>query len=195
MNQLPDKVPFESYVTVGDALRGDPLLIQALAVVESAERPDAIRFESHQWRKYRFASREAKKFDRKRNHKDWSRRWTQFQAMDEVAKDDSFLNRRADRAAIYSHSFGFPQIMGFNHRHCGFEDHREWYSAMLTVQGQVECLIGFIEDNKILHNAFMNRSFDDIGFHYNGPRYRRYKYHVKLARAYTSLQRAKVHYA
>ncbi|MEL7112111.1 MAG: N-acetylmuramidase domain-containing protein [Pseudomonadota bacterium] len=193
MSQLPDRVPFDAYVTIGDALRADPFMFQGLSVVESAERPDAIRFENHWWRKTRFASREAKRFDRKRNHRDWEKRWAQFEEMDRIAHDDSFLNARADKAAIYSHSFGFCQIMGFNHRHCGFEDHREWLAAMKTMDGQVQCLIGFIQDNQVLHDAFRNASFDAIGHHYNGPQYRRHKYHVKLARAVTKSQRQ--HYA
>ncbi len=189
MNQLPDKVPFSAYEVIGDALRADPLMFQGLSIVESAERPDAIRGERHIWRRYRFASREAMRFDRLKNHRDWSKRWEQFEEMDRVAQADAFLNPRADKAAIYAHSFGFCQIMGFNHRYCGFEDHREWLNAMKTMDGQVQCLIGFIEDNSILLRAFQQKSFDLIGHHYNGPQYRRHKYHVKLARAVDQSQR------
>lgn len=177
----PAKVPSEAYDQIADQLNCSPALVRALSVVESAERPDAIRFESHWWRKTRFASREAKTFDRSRNPRSWEDRWHKFHQMDAVCREDRFLNRKAEFAAILSHSFGFCQIMGFNHRHCGFENARNWYEAMLEMDGQVMCFIAFVKDSRSLLSAFQSTDLLAIAREYNGPKHKRYD--RKLANA------------
>jgi hypothetical protein len=42
--------------------------------------------------------------------------------MDAVCQADSVLQPRARVAAVLCHSFCWSQLMGFNHRICGFED-------------------------------------------------------------------------
>ncbi len=179
---LPDKVPPADYAVIGDALGVSPDLVRAMATKESAERPDAIRFEKHWWRKLRFASREAKRHDRRGNARDWGERWIHFEAMDEICRRDAMLNPAADGAAIQSHSFGWCQIMGFNFRHCGFEEPRGFLNAMRTVQGQRECFIALVRDDEKLHEAMRREDCHAIGYHFNGRNYRKNNYHIDIAR-------------
>lgn len=182
-----------SYIAIGDALKADPDFFQAVAKIESNEQLDAIRFENHKWRKYRFASRAAKKFDRKRNPRSMAKRWENFMAMDVICRQDALLSPRADIAAIYAHSFGAFQIMGFNHRPCGFESHREFLQAMKTAQGQVECMVGFIQDNPSLTEAVQRNDYVMFAFHFNGRNYHINRYDQRLASAHIKTQAEYAH--
>ncbi|MBA4337974.1 MAG: hypothetical protein C0421_03920 [Hyphomonas sp.] len=192
---LPTLVPVGEYIAVGDALGCAPVLFHALSKVESLEDPRAIRREDHWWRKMRFASREAKAFDRKPNPKNMDDRWTILREMDAVCQADAPLNLRARNAAILCHSLCWSQIMGFNHRSCGFDDPRNWLDAVQTLQGQRECLIAFVTDNPVLQTAFQRRDYPAIAHHYNGPNYRANKYDEKLRTTVRKLETAGVTYA
>lgn len=192
---LPQRVPIGEYIAIGDALGCAPVLFNALSKIESLEDPRAIRREDHWWRKVRFASREAKAFDRKPNPKTMEARWAIFEQMDAVCRSDADLNIVARDAAILCHSLGWCQIMGFNHRFCGFDDARNWLEAMRTLQGQRECLIAFVSADEALHAAFRRRDFAKIAHSYNGPNYRANKYDEKLRNTVRQLETAGVSYA
>lgn len=183
-----------AYIQIADALRADPNFMRAVAMIESAESADALRYEKHIWRRYRFASREAKKFDRKSNPRTMAKRWANFEAMDAVARRDGQLfNPAADKAAIYAHSFGAWQIMGFNHKACGFESPRQFLKTMKTVEGQIQCLVGFIEGDRTLLQATQTRDILNFSYHYNGRLYHKNKYDVKLQRAYQKAMAEPIH--
>lgn len=177
---LPDKVPASEYAICADALGlQGPQIVHALSIKEThnrSENPWSIRREDHKWRQYRFASREAKAWDKLRVSPHLSERWNAFRAMDAICRADALLNPRAENAAILSHSFGWPQIMGFNHRHAGYEDPRNFLKAMQTLEGQRECFIAMVRDDAALHEAFRREDFEAIGLHWNGPAYRRNRY-------------------
>lgn len=141
---LPDRVPLEIYARVAGALSWEPSLVRAIARQESAENPNWIRFEPHKWKLFRLASREAKAFDGAKNAKTPTERWEQFARMDAVCADDATINPSARDAAVLSHSIGFSQIMGFNHKFCGFESAQAFWRAQLTLEGQAAAMLGMI---------------------------------------------------
>jgi|GEM_PF-7013668 len=192
---LPDRVPLEEYSRIADALGCTSELVRALAVQESAEDPKALRCENHHWRKRRFASREGKAFDRVSNARSMDARWERFRAMDDVCRQDAMLNPAARNAAILCHSFGWCQIMGFNHRVCGYEDPRAFLAAMETIEGQRRAFIGFVKADAALHSAFRREDLRVIALHYNGPAYAKNKYDTKLAGHLTGLRRGGSAYA
>lgn len=194
MPDLPATVPLSEYVMVADALACAPVIIHALSCIESLEVPCAIRRENHWWRKTRFASREAKAFDNRPNAKRMEDRWGEFRQMDAICEADALLQPRARDAAILSHSIGWQQIMGFNHKFCGFEDPRVWLAAMQTVDGQRECMIAFVRENATLHRAFQTLNYPVVAHHWNGPAYAQNKYDTKLAAQVRKLEAEKPSY-
>lgn len=198
MPDLPERVPVEEYIAAADALGCAPELVRALAQKETwfhKENPADIRREDHKWKLYRFASREAKAFDGRPNANAREKRWALFREIDAVCQADAVLNARAGDAAILSHSFGWCQIMGFNHRFCDFESARDWLAAMETLKGQRECFIAFVRSNAELHRAFQARNYAVIGLHYNGAAYRRNNYDADVRKFDLALQKNGIAYA
>lgn len=181
MQPILEKVPIEDYGKISDSLKCSPIIVRALSIQESLEQPNAIRFEKHKWKKYRLNSRETKKFDNTRNPNAFDKRWINFEQMNAQCCDDGELVEIARYAAIKSHSFGWCQIMGFNHRNCGFENPQKWFEAMLTIEGQRQCFVSFVKNSQTLLKAFQVADIDTLSHHYNGPAFRRNKYNIKIA--------------
>ena len=166
----------EFYDRIASVLEVRPVIPRAYSVIESNEKPftengnPITRFEAHWWRRYRIASRTAKKFDRQKNPRDLDSRWSQFREMYAIDPE----------AAIKSHSFGCYQIMGFNHIACGFEQPAAFLNAMKTLSGQGKCFINFVKASKRLHRAMQVEDIHAMSLHYNGPRYKQNRYHIKL---------------
>lgn len=183
MPVLPAKVPPEEYAMAAEAIGAPFSLVRAIGAKETLwneENPADIRREPGKWRRYRFASRAAKAWDRKGNSSDRAKRWAQFVEMDAICQADALLNARAGNAAILSHSFGWCQIMGFNHQFCDYESARDWLAAMQTMQGQRECFIALVRSDAALLKAFQTRNYPVIALHYNGTNYRQNKYDTDL---------------
>lgn len=172
----------DDYIWCADQLKCSPVIIKSLSIQESNEDSNAIRWEKHVWKRYRLASKEGKRFDRRANDRDMNKRWKMFDEMDAVCKLDAEIVSSARYAAIKSHSFSWCQIMGFNHRQCDWESPIEWFSQMQSVKGQRQCLVSFIQSSPILLKGFQNVDLPTIAHHYNGPAYKRNKYDLKLAR-------------
>lgn len=169
-----DRLTDSHYERAGAALDCPPAAIRALAIVESAEKPlvdgrPVIRFEAHKWRQFRRARGDALVFDRARNPSRQPERWAQFEAMHAIDP----------AAAILSHSWGAFQIMGFNHRMCGYESPDAFASAMHDVSKQVRALVAFVRAQSRLHEGLKARDARLVAYHYNGPQYRRNSYHEK----------------
>ena len=168
----------EYYQEIADKIGVKPDMVRAIAVIESAEKGltdlgyPVVRFEAHHWRKHRLNTRLAKKYDRAKNPKDLNDRWSQF--LDIYDADAE--------AAVLSHSFGWPQIMGFNHTYCGFQTARSFLDAMRTIEGQGRAFVGFVNDQTSLKRAMQRRNVQDVALHYNGRNYDVNNYDVKLAR-------------
>jgi hypothetical protein len=87
--------------------------------------------------------------------------------------------------ALRSTSMGRFQIMGFNHRRCGFSDARSMYETMRRSEGsQLQAFVGFILGDAALTRALQIKDWALLARLYNGPRYAENKYDVKLANAY-----------
>lgn len=87
-------------------------------------------------------------------------------------------------AALQSCSWGVGQVMGAHWRWLGFASIDAFVAeARSGVVGQVEIMMRFIEKSKLTSKL---KSHDWAGFAraYNGPAYKRYKYHTKLQSAY-----------
>lgn len=94
-------------------------------------------------------------------------------------------------AALKSASWGMFQLMGENHRACGFPTIQEFVKAMKT--GQREHLLAFsafVRSNSKLHDALVSRHWIDFAQRYNGPRFAENDYHNKLINAYDRLMEA-----
>ncbi|MEM6666532.1 MAG: N-acetylmuramidase domain-containing protein [Pseudomonadota bacterium] len=88
-------------------------------------------------------------------------------------------------AALRSVSWGLGQVMGFNHAAAGFDTVEQMVEALKESEGaQLMAMVHFIRFNG-LHTALAVRNWATFARGYNGPAYRRNRYDLKLARAYT----------
>ena len=165
------------YKQAAKELAVTPAQVRAFAIVESDEKPfspggfPVVRFESHHWIKRRVD--EGAKFDKMKNSRDLDERWAMFEQMRAIHED----------AAIMSHSFGLFQLMGFNHGVALCAEPETFLSESLTVAGQFKLFKRFVLRSPALLAAIKRARPDEVGFHYNGPRYKQNKYDVKWAAA------------
>jgi hypothetical protein len=90
-------------------------------------------------------------------------------------------------AAYKSASWGIGQVMGFNHKDARYASAREMARAMCTTEdAQLHAMAGFLESNGLAEKI---RRRDWAGFAriYNGPKYARNQYDVKLEAAHERL--------
>lgn len=173
----PVKLGADHYRAIADGLGILPQQVRAIAIIESAEKPltkgghPVVRFESHHWKKHRLASRLGQSFDKATNPADLDERWIQFEAMHAIDP----------LAAVKSHSFGWPQIMGFNHKHAGFESTEAFLDAMRTVDGQNRAFVQFVQNSPMLHRALKQNNAQQVALHYNGKNYAVNRYDQKFA--------------
>jgi hypothetical protein len=173
----PIKLTGDHYRQIADALGITPPQVRAIAIIESAEKPltkngnPVVRFESHHWKKHRLASRLGQSFDKAGNSNDLDERWQQFEAMYRVDPV----------AAVKSHSFGWPQIMGFNHRLAGCATTDAFLDEMRTIEGQNKCFRDFVVNSPMLHTAFKRNDAQQVALHYNGRNYSVNRYDQKFA--------------
>lgn len=90
-------------------------------------------------------------------------------------------------AALCSASWGLFQIMGNNHRECGFSSVNEYVAAIQTMQGQLSAFAAYLKARKL--DVYL-RNLDWAGFarKYNGPSYVANKYDTKLRAAFERCQ-------
>ena len=103
------------------------------------------------------------------------------------AKEHERLNSAAlvnKEAALCSASWGLFQIMGFNHRACGFATVQDFVDAQKESEAnQLYTFCAFMRSEGLL--LFL-KGLDWAGFarRYNGPGYAQNQYDVKLRKAY-----------
>ncbi|MEO0784265.1 MAG: N-acetylmuramidase domain-containing protein [Pseudomonadota bacterium] len=188
---LPDRVPLSEYLRAAEQLRCDPVLVRAHCMKETGdENPAWKRFERHYWRRYRLASRAARRFDRAGNPRGLQARLGQFRAMDRVCQADGLINPTADAAAILSHSHGWPQIMGVHHLALGWESARGFLEAMDgNVEAQTDAYVAFIQADRRLLRAMRASDFETLARIYNGPRHARNRYVPRLISHMAAIRR------
>jgi len=170
-----DLIPL--YKQAAKELAVTPADVRAFAIVESDEKAftpggfPVVRFESHHWIKRRVS--EGAKFDKMKNPRDLDARWAMFEEMRAIDEN----------AAIMSHSFGLFQLMGFNHGVALCADPLTFLSESMTITGQFKLFKRFVLRSPALLAAIKRNRPDEVGFHYNGPQYKRNKYDIKYAAA------------
>jgi hypothetical protein len=180
------------YQHAADRLGVDLATVKAIAEVESAGDgffPDGnvkTLFEGHHFyrlTKGKFADSHPDlcfpKWDRTSYGKTWQAERARFERAWGLDPD----------AALKSCSWGRFQIMGFNHKACGFAYVTAFADAMLTEIGQLMAFVAFVRSNPKLLAAAQARDWDDFARIYNGPGYaapagRDNDYDVKLERAH-----------
>ncbi len=87
-------------------------------------------------------------------------------------------------AGMLSASWGMFQIMGFNHKLCGFADVQSFVNAMCESEGkQLDAFVTFILGAN-LASALISKNWAAFAKTYNGPEYAKNAYDVKLQAAY-----------
>lgn len=135
---------------------------------------------------------EAHRFDRytdgrfRRSHPNLSsRRWNRalyWGGSAEYVRLERAMELDRD-AALKSASYGFPQIMGDEHRRCGYFTPAEMISAFAdSAMAQIEGMLDFMGSKRLLDHL---RSFriEDVSRGYNGRGFRANRHHIKLAAA------------
>ncbi|HIX04170.1 MAG TPA: N-acetylmuramidase family protein [Candidatus Odoribacter faecigallinarum] len=89
-----------------------------------------------------------------------------------------------EEAALMSASWGMFQIMGFNHKACGFASVHDFVRAMSqSPQAQLLAFVGFVEQRGLVPFLREHR-WGDFARRYNGPGYVYNRYDLKLREAY-----------
>lgn len=89
-------------------------------------------------------------------------------------------------AALMSTSWGLGQVMGFNHKACGYVTVEDFVRDMYISEGkQLLAMCGFIK-SKNLDDALRAKDWSKFAYGYNGEGFAVNAYHTKLASAYHS---------
>jgi len=120
----------------------------------------------------------------------WSVNSVDVQSREWPAFNEAF--RLNPEAAMESTSIGLPQIMGFHWKRLGYESvGAMWDDFKESVVNQISALITFIETDRKLKQAMIDRDFHIIAMRYNGAgymalayKYGRDPYNISLQRAY-----------
>lgn len=87
-------------------------------------------------------------------------------------------------AALQSASWGRFQIMGFNHRLCGFQTVQSFVNAMYASEGrQLDAFVAYVK-SRHLDDELREHRWAAFAFGYNGRSYAENHYDTKLAAAY-----------
>ncbi|VWX63544.1 conserved hypothetical protein [Burkholderiales bacterium 8X] len=88
-------------------------------------------------------------------------------------------------AALKAPSWGMFQILGENHRACGFET-VEAYVAAMTVSEveQLKAFVSFIRGDARLSVAIRKKDWPAFARNYNGAQFAKFQYDTKMAAAY-----------
>lgn len=88
-------------------------------------------------------------------------------------------------AAVRAPSWGMFQILGENHRACGYASAADYARAMTTSPvAHLRAFVAFVLANPTLLKAIRERNWPAFARAYNGPNYARYQYDQKMASAY-----------
>lgn len=165
----------------------DAAAIRAVIEVESGGRgflPDGrpkVLFEAHHFHRLtngRYTRSHPNISSAKWNRSLYSRTGTGEHARLELA---AALDREA---ALQSCSWGRFQIMGFNHRLCGYPSVQSFVNDMYASEGrQLGAFVAYLQARS-LDDELRNRDWAGFAFGYNGPRYAENHYDTKLAKAY-----------
>lgn len=93
--------------------------------------------------------------------------------------------RKIDRdAANESVSWGAGQVMGANWQTLGYKSVTELVAQSHTVYGQVDMIVRFLKVNGLI-KPLNDKKWEIVAAGYNGKNFRKGRYHIKLAEAYS----------
>lgn len=97
--------------------------------------------------------------------------------------------------ALQSASYGLFQLMGFNHRICGYDSIQSFVDAMNKSEGeQLNAFVNFIQKRETqgtdtLALYLQQKNWAKFAYYYNGPAYKKNNYDVKLEEAFVKYDR------
>jgi hypothetical protein len=104
---------------------------------------------------------------------------TSYPSIDECAKI------AGEEIACLSTSWGLPQMMGFNHKACGYDTALNMVKSFAESEyNQVEAMVEFIKASPSMFKALNGHDWATFARYYNGAGYAKNKYDQKLAKAY-----------
>lgn len=184
-----DQAIIRQLTTAARKLNVETAALAAFVAAESAgvtfwnvggKRLPAIRFEGHYF--HRLTKGETKqkaiaaglahpRAGKVKNPRAYAARWDLFWRAHAIDPE----------AAIRSTSWGVGQVMGEHFKRLGFASPAALMdSAMDGLGGQVELMVRFIRMDKKLIAAIKQKAWRTIARIYNGPAYKRNKYHIKM---------------
>lgn len=87
--------------------------------------------------------------------------------------------------ALESTSWGLFQIMGYHWHHLGYPSLQSFINAMFASEGEhLESFVRFVLADPSLDDHLRSRDWAAFAARYNGPKYAKHKYHLRLASAY-----------
>jgi len=121
---------------------------------------------------------------------EWSVNKVDVQSKEWLAFNDAF--HKDPNAAMESTSIGLPQIMGFHWKRLGYESvGHMWDDFKESTENHVAALITFIETDRRLKQAMIDKDWHMIAYIYNGSgymniahKYGREPYNISLKKAY-----------
>lgn len=186
-----DKEAIKTVIDVADKYNIEAAALLSVADVESAGKPfwtvngkprPAVRFEGHY-------------FYQRLNDADRVKATEAGLASPKagvVANPSSFAARYTlianavkinAQAAYESVSWGLGQVMGAHWQALGYSSVTDMVEAANTVEGQVDMMVRFIEQND-LRKYLDNHDWKNFAKRYNGSGYKKNKYDTKMAEAY-----------
>jgi hypothetical protein len=114
------------------------------------------------------------------------RRFTSRYVLGQKAEYDQF--RRAaqfnEEAAMLATSWGMFQVMGFNHKVCGFDTVQAFVEAQKESEArQLQAFCAFVRSKKLL-NFLSVQDWAGFAYRYNGPGYAEHNYDGRLRGKY-----------
>jgi hypothetical protein len=95
-------------------------------------------------------------------------------------------------AALRSASWGMMQVMGFNHKLCGYQTVEEFVYAMTIDEGKhIDAFVGFVVSNR-LDDELRRKDWAGFAYGYNGSGYKANSYDTKMASAYAKASKVTV---
>jgi hypothetical protein len=180
------------YERAAKALNVEVCAIKAVAEVESAGAgflPDGrptILYEAHVFHR-ETGGRHASAMDRKGvslSSRSWNRALYGATGANQHARYEDARAHNPD-AANKACSWGMFQIMGGNHKVCGYDTSQEFVDAMWNggASAHLDAFVGFIKGNK-LDGALRAKDWKAFARGYNGPAYAQNRYDEKMRDAY-----------
>lgn len=181
------------YVNAANSLGVEVAVVKAFSEVESQGcgffTPDkpAILFEAHifysQLKSHGLDSNKYLSSNPNIVSKSWNRK-LYYGGIKEYDRLNEAIRINED-SAYNSISIGKFQIMGNNHKICGYSSAKQMFDEFCKGESiQLDGFVSFIKNNTSLYKALKVKDWNKAAYYYNGKSYEQNDYHTKLAAAY-----------